>query len=228
MSVTGPAQSAVDWVNPVNWGPWGPLAGALGWPQASHVGGRRRSGSGEPNAAARLGRGAGLRYGGFAGAWLGAFDAARRRASNCGGRRGWNGRGRALRARRRRGATGARRKRGYGGLTSKRRGWGASTYGGECNGLDPVTIWSPETRRRRARRRGVRARVGEQLRSAGELTERARRRRGSLRGCRGTAACSGRLEAAKRGGDRRRPKVEDELVAAGAVAPSSNGEAEVT
>ena len=26
MSVTGPAQSAVDWVNPVNWGPWGPLA----------------------------------------------------------------------------------------------------------------------------------------------------------------------------------------------------------
>ena len=47
MSVTGPAQSAVDWVNPVNWGPWGPLAGALGWPQASHVGGRRRSNAGD-------------------------------------------------------------------------------------------------------------------------------------------------------------------------------------
>ena len=31
--------------------------------------------------------------------------------------------------------------------------------GGEYNGLDPVTIWSPETRRRRAPRRGVRARV---------------------------------------------------------------------
>ena len=30
MSVTGPAQSAVDWVNPVNSGPWGPLAEALG------------------------------------------------------------------------------------------------------------------------------------------------------------------------------------------------------
>ena len=47
MSVTGPAQSAVDWVNPVNWGPWGPLAGALGWPLASHVGGRRRSIAGD-------------------------------------------------------------------------------------------------------------------------------------------------------------------------------------
>ena len=47
MSVTGPAQSAVDWVNPVNWGPWGPLAGALGWPQACHVGGRRRSNAGD-------------------------------------------------------------------------------------------------------------------------------------------------------------------------------------
>ena len=93
MSVTGPAQSAVDWVNPVNWGPWGPLAGALGWPQASHVGGRRRSGSGEPNAAARLGRDAGFTYSGSAGAWLGA---ARRRASNGGGRRGWNGRRQAL------------------------------------------------------------------------------------------------------------------------------------
>ena len=100
--------------------------------------------------------------------------------------------------------------------------------GGECNGLEPVTKRSPETRRRRAPRRGVRARVGEQLRSAGELTERGRRRRGSLRGCRGTAACSGRFEAAKRGGDRRRPCGEEELGEVGAVAPSSNGEAEVT
>ena len=59
MSVTGPAQSAVDWVNPVNWGPWGPLAGALGWPQACHVGGRRRSNAGDQNARrrAREGRG---------------------------------------------------------------------------------------------------------------------------------------------------------------------------
>ena len=88
MSVTGPAQSAVDWVNPVNWDPLGPLAVALGWPQASHVGGRRRSDSGEPNAAARLGRGAGFTHSGFAGAGLGAFNAARRRASNGGGRRG--------------------------------------------------------------------------------------------------------------------------------------------
>ena len=88
----GPAQSAVDWVNPVNWDPWGPLAVALGWPQASHVGGRRRSDSDEPNAAARLGRDAGFAHRGSAGLWLGAFDAARRRASNGGGRSGWNGR----------------------------------------------------------------------------------------------------------------------------------------
>ena len=52
MSVAGPAQSAVDWVNPVNWDPRGPLAVALGWPQASHVGGRRRSCAGELSAAA--------------------------------------------------------------------------------------------------------------------------------------------------------------------------------
>ena len=45
--LTGSTQSAVDWVNPVNWDPRGPLAVALGWPQASHVGGRRRSGSGD-------------------------------------------------------------------------------------------------------------------------------------------------------------------------------------
>ena len=28
--MAGAAQSAVDWVNPVNWGPWGPLAATLG------------------------------------------------------------------------------------------------------------------------------------------------------------------------------------------------------
>ena len=42
MSVTGPAQSAVDWVNPVNWGPWGPLAVSRGGP-----GRPRRQGTGE-------------------------------------------------------------------------------------------------------------------------------------------------------------------------------------
>ena len=47
MSVTGPAQSAVDWVNPVNWGPWGPLAVTQGWPQVCHAGGRRRSNAGD-------------------------------------------------------------------------------------------------------------------------------------------------------------------------------------
>ena len=71
MSVTGPAQSAVDWVNPVNWGPWGPLAGALGWPQASHVGGRRRSNAGDQThgGAAREGYGFHVQgvFGGVAG-----------------------------------------------------------------------------------------------------------------------------------------------------------------
>ena len=176
MSVTGPAQSAVDWVNPVNWGPWGPLAVtqgvAPGVPRRRPAPEQRR----RPDARRRGSGGVRVsRTGGSPEAWLGAFDAARRRASNGGGRRGWNGRRRALRTRRRRGATGARRKHIYGELTRKRRGWGASTNGGECNGLNPVTIWSPETRRRRASRRGVRARVGEQLRSAGELAERGRR-----------------------------------------------------
>ena len=46
MSVTGPAQSAVDWVNPVNWGPWGPLAVSQGGP-AGHVGRAPERGSGE-------------------------------------------------------------------------------------------------------------------------------------------------------------------------------------
>ena len=47
MSVTGPAQSAVDWVNPVNWGPWGPLAVTQGWGPAGHVGRAPERGSGE-------------------------------------------------------------------------------------------------------------------------------------------------------------------------------------
>ena len=71
MSVTGPAQSAVDWVNPVNWGPWGPLAGALWLPQASHVGGRRRSNAGDQThgGAAREGYGFHVQgvFGGVAG-----------------------------------------------------------------------------------------------------------------------------------------------------------------
>ena len=172
MSVAGPAQSAVDWVNPVNWDPRGPLAVALGWPQASHVGGRRRSDSDEPNAAARLGRGAGFTHRGSAGSWRGAFDAARRRASNGGGRRGWSGRGRALRARRRRGASGEQRQRRFGARSGKRRSWGASTCGGECCGLEPVTKSSPETRRRRAPRRGIRARAGKKLGGARERKDR--------------------------------------------------------
>ena len=115
------------------------------------------------------------RYGARGGAGLGPFERARSAASS--GGRGFVGLGRNWRRRAAEAAarTGARRKRGYGGLSSKRRGWGASTYGGDCNGLEPVTKRSPETRRRRAPRRGVRARVGEQLRSAGELTERGRR-----------------------------------------------------
>ena len=49
MSVTGPAQSAVDWVNPVNWARGGHWQGHWGWGQASHVGGRRRRNSGDQN-----------------------------------------------------------------------------------------------------------------------------------------------------------------------------------
>ena len=49
MSVAGPAQSAVDWVNPVNWVHGAHWQWHWGWPQASHVGGRRRSDSGDQN-----------------------------------------------------------------------------------------------------------------------------------------------------------------------------------
>ena len=99
MSVAGPAQSAVDWGQPSQQGPRAHTSASQGRPRgATSATGRRRAGvdSDEPNAAARLGRGAGFAHRGSAGSWLGAFDAARRRASNGGGRRGWNGRGRAL------------------------------------------------------------------------------------------------------------------------------------
>ena len=160
MSVTGPAQSAVDWVNPVNWGPWGPLAVTQGWPQVCHVGGRRRRNSGDQNCGGPSPELAGIALRG-----LGRNGARPIRKNSQRRIQGWPG---LRRNRRRRAAeaaarTGARRKRGYGGLSSKRRGWGASTRGGECNGLEPVTKRSPEPCRRRAPRRGVRARVGKQL-----------------------------------------------------------------
>ena len=44
--------------------------------------------------------------------------------------------------------TGARGDQSYDELSNKRRGWGGSTGRGECNRHWPVTIWSPETRRR--------------------------------------------------------------------------------
>ena len=47
MSVAGPSQSAVDWVNPVNWAHGAHWQWHWGWPQASHVGGRRRSNAGD-------------------------------------------------------------------------------------------------------------------------------------------------------------------------------------
>ena len=100
------------------------------------------------------------RYGARGGTGLGPFERARSAASR--GGRGFAGLGRNRRRRAAEAAarTGARRKQGYGRRSSKRRGWGASTCGGERCGLEPVTIWSPETRRRRAPRRGVRARAG--------------------------------------------------------------------
>ena len=124
------------------------------------------------------------RYGARGGAGLGPFERARSAASR--GGRGFAGLGRNRRRRAAEAAarTGARRKRGYGGLSSKRRGWGASTRGGECNGLEPVNIRSPETRRRRAPRRGVRARAGKKLGGARERKDRGGGGRGSPRGTR--------------------------------------------
>ena len=205
-------------------GPTGPLAVALGGgPRpATSAAGAGATPATKTHGGAR-GRGAGFSHRGSAGSWLGAFDAARRRASNGGGRRGWNGRGRPLRARRRRGATGARRKHSYGELSRERRGWGASTYGGECNGLEPVTKRSPEPCRRRAPRRGVRARVGKQL---GGARERKDRGEGGEAHCEavGRRQCArGGSSEAKRGGVRRRPCGEDELGVLVVGAPVSNG-----
>ena len=136
------------------------------------------------------------RYGARGGAGLGPFERARSAASR--GGRGFAGLGRNRRRRAAEAAarTGARRKRGYCGLSSKRRGWGASTRGGECNGLEPVTKRSPEPCRRRAPRRGVRARVGKQLGGARE-----RKDRGGGGEAHGEAV-GGRQRA--RGGSRRR------------------------
>ena len=67
MSVTGPAQSAVDWVNPVNSGPWGPLAETQGWPQVCHVGGRRRSNAGDQTHGDAAREGYGFRVRGVSG-----------------------------------------------------------------------------------------------------------------------------------------------------------------
>ena len=71
MSVTGPAHSAVDWVNPVNWGPWGPLAGALGWGPAGHVGRAPERGSGELQRGGDARVSSGFAHGGPFGARLG-------------------------------------------------------------------------------------------------------------------------------------------------------------
>ena len=72
----------VDWVNPVN---WDPLAVALGWPQASHVGGGRRHVAGD----AKHGKGprtsSDFAYGQPFRAREGAFERAEQRASNSGG-----------------------------------------------------------------------------------------------------------------------------------------------
>ena len=165
MSVAGPAQSARCLGGPSQ---RGPLAVALGWPQASHVGGRRRSNSGDQNSGGPSPELAGiaLRGSGRSGARPIRKGSQRRIQGWPGLRRTWPES--APRAAEAAARTGARRKRGYGRLSSKRRCWGASTRGGECNGLEPVTIRSPETRRRRAPRRGVRARVGKKLGGARE------------------------------------------------------------
>ena len=78
----------VDWVNTVNRAPWAHTSASQGRPRgATSATGRRRAGvdSDEPNAAARLGRGAGFAHRGSAGLWLGAFDRAFDAASTYGG-----------------------------------------------------------------------------------------------------------------------------------------------
>ena len=75
--------------------------------------------------------------------------------------------------------TGARWKQSYGELAGKWRGWGGSMGRGERNRRGPVTIWSPETRRRRVPRRGARvlrrqlARAQEREREEGAGAHRA-------------------------------------------------------
>ena len=71
--------------------------------------------------------------------------------------------------------TGARWKQSYGELAGKWRGWGGSMGRGERNRRGPVTIWSPETRRRRGPRRSARV-LRRQLARAQE------RERGGSRG----------------------------------------------
>ena len=156
--------------------------------------GRRRAGvdSGEPNAAARLGRGAGFAHRGSAGLWLGAFDAARRRASNGGGRSGWNGRGRALRARRRRGASGEQRHRWYGASSGYPESGARPTCTREQDGREQKTKRSSERCWRRATRRRIRSEHGVGATGLGESNGRARWAPGNPRSTmRRSASCEG-------------------------------------
>ena len=200
---------------------------ALGWPQASHVGGRRRSDSGDQNSGGPSPELAGIALRGSGRSGARPIQKGSQRRIQ--GGRGFAGLGRNRRRRAAEAAarTGARRKRGYGGLSSKRRGWGASTRGGECNGLEPVTIRSPETRRRRAPRRGVRARAGKKLGGARERKDRGGG--GKRLTARHTEAGESLGAAGRRRGRRGSPasEVEHELGEAVEVAPSFNGEAEV-
>ncbi len=133
------------------------------------------------------------------GAGLVSFERARSAASSGGRSFAGLGRNRRRRVAEVAACTGARRKRSYGVLSSKRRGWGVSTRCGECNGLEPVTKRSPEPCRRRAPRRGVRARVGEQLGGARERKDRGGGGRGSPRGLHGgpwgLSSCKGRCRS---------------------------------
>ena len=166
-----PVSTLTGWTQST--GPTGPLAVALGGGQAGPVGGRRRRNSGDQNRGGPSPELAGivLRGSGRNGARPIRKNSQRRI-------QGWPG----LRRTRPEsapasggggGAQGARRKRGYGGLSSKRRGWGASTRGGECNGLEPVTKRSPEPCRRRAPRRCVRTLIGDGARRHGRECARA-------------------------------------------------------
>ena len=177
-----PVSTLTGWTQST--GPTGPLAVALGGPRPATSAAGAGATPATKTAAAPRRSWPESRYGARGGAGLGPFEGARSAASS--GGRGFAGLGRNRRRRAAEAAarTGARRKRGYGVLSSKRRGWGASTRGGECNGLEPVTKRSPETRRRRAPRRGVRARAGKKLGGARERKDRGGGGRGSPRGTR--------------------------------------------